>query len=41
MRKHAAPAEILSGSGSDVLQLAERIALTHHSGGTEAAIPGT
>jgi PAS domain S-box-containing protein/putative nucleotidyltransferase with HDIG domain len=31
MRKHAAlGAEILSGSGSDVLQLAERIALTHH-----------
>jgi PAS domain S-box-containing protein/putative nucleotidyltransferase with HDIG domain len=31
MRKHAAlGAEILSGSSSDVLQLAERIALTHH-----------
>lgn len=31
MRQHAAlGAEILSGSSSDVLQLAERIALTHH-----------
>jgi len=31
MHKHAAlGAEILSGSSSDVLQLAERIALTHH-----------
>ena len=31
MRRHAAlGAEILSGSSSDVLQLAERIALTHH-----------